>query len=455
MARVLKRILYLLLFSLLLSCAGLRKPAVRLGPVIRVGLLTGRSEMRFEPHGPFLVISKTPGQRFRSHDRGSWLARVSRGRDNPADASDSSGPLKVNLISPSGDTTAISAPLRISAAFTTIKEIEVGRGFHWHRKEDRTYRGEIEIRLDPGGKMTVINVIPAEVYLEGVLPAEMTDSFPQEALKAQAIAARTFTFNQLERAHRDEPYDLCDEPHCQSYLGVGKESARIKKAVRETAGLVLTCKDELCTTPYSALCGGHTENAENVWDGDSLSYLQGDFDIPSPGRIRQAFDLSKEENLARWITSSPLVNCNIQRGGRPDFAHYAEKYFRWQKRIGREDLERTIETESGREIGTLLDLRPLRRGLSGRLMEILVIGTKDTLTLRKELNIRRALSETTLFSACFIVEKESDVFIFKGAGWGHGVGMCQIGAGMMALKDKSHPEILQHYYRGTRIKAFY
>lgn len=361
------------------------------------------------------------------------------------------------LISPKGDPMIAKNALRLSGTEFTIHDVKVGEGYHWSRTEKRTYHGELEFRINDNGNLVVINVIPAEDYLHGVLPGEMSASFPLEALKAQAIAARTFFLYNFTKVHKNDPFDVCADVHCQVYVGHSSDE-KIAKAIEETRGLVLVQNDELCTTPFSAVCGGHTEHSSNVWSDESIPYLQGVFDIKG-GKAN--FDLSKENNARTWIESQPDVFCNVEKNGSPAYANYAKKFFRWQQIFTRQELEQSIQSYTGKQFGSLLDLKAKTRGSSGRIVELEVIGTASTITVGKELRIRKALSPKTLYSACIVFDKIGendglpDSFLIKGAGWGHGVGMCQIGAALMADKGFNAGQILKHYFSGTRMKQLY
>lgn len=365
---------------------------------------------------------------------------------------------KIALQSPSSRTTIITQALRITGANVILRDVEVGSGYHWARNEARTYGGEMELRISAKGKLTAINVVPLELYLRGVVAGEMANTFPDEALKAQAIISRTMFLNSFGRVHRGAEFDVCDDVHCQAYVGIARNSEAVDKAVSGTKGLVLTWHDELCSASYSAMCGGHTANAAEVWDGGGEPYLKGLLDTRTP--IGQ-FDLSKEENARIWVRSRPDVCCNLEAAGHPDFGKYAEKYFRWVERIPRVELEKSIAEYAGTSIGQLVDIVPLQRGVSGRLVSINCVGTEESVQVRKELNIRRALSKSTLYSSCFTIEKEgvknglAETFVFRGAGWGHGVGLCQLGAGVRAQKGETVSEILAWYYPGTQIKQLY
>jgi len=368
---------------------------------------------------------------------------------------------EIQLTSSKGKDIVISNALRLSGSLITLKEIEVGEGFHFSRLENRSYKGEIELLFGDTGKLYAINVLTLESYLEGVLPGEMLPTFPMEALKAQTIAARTFFLFNFGRRFREAPYDVTDDVRSQVFIGAGKRNKKIETAIRQTRGLVLTHNGKLCSTPYSAICGGHTEFAENVWDGDGEPYLQGVLDELSSKSLPESFDLSGEANVNKWVNSLPKVNCNVEQYGTPDYVSYSTKYFRWQQRYTRPELESIIIEKTGHDIGSLIDIKPLKRGASGRLIEVEIVGTTDNFTVRKELNIRKAFSKSALFSACFVVDKIggsdglTDEFLFRGAGWGHGVGMCQVGAAMMAFNHKSYTRILKHFYRGAIVDKFY
>ena len=364
------------------------------------------------------------------------------------------------LIAPKGDELAVKDMVRLSGPRFTLHQVKVGEGFHWSREETRSYRGELEFRLTADGKLTAINVLPLEEYLTGVVPGEMSPGFPPEALRAQAIAARTFFLYNFGRVHQNDPFDVCADVHCQAYIGDKNITDKVTDAVWSTRGLVLQYGDELCTTPFSAVCGGHTEHSTNVWSGGSFDYLRGAFDRQDRGRVQEKFDLSNEENVRKWIESRPDVFCNIEKSGSPAYAAYAQKYFRWEERFTRHDLEQQIRRASGRSFGSLVDLQPVSRGVSGRLIELRIVGTDSSFTIGKELTIRKTLSPRTLYSACIVFDKIGagelpEAFVIKGAGWGHGVGMCQIGAAMMAERGKSAEIILKHYYPGVEIKELY
>jgi stage II sporulation protein D len=343
----------------------------------------------------------------------------------------------------------------------TIFGVRVGTGFHYEKQEDRQYRGILEVRLDNEGLLQAISEVPIDVYLKGVVSSEMPVDFPEEALRAQAIAARSEVLAKLGTKHLNDPFDLCATVHCQVYAGISSEDPRTNEVVDATSGQVLVSEDSICDAVYSPVCGGHTENKENVWNPPAENYLTGFYDgIPNDDKEFQ-LDLSKERDVTAWINDSPAVFCNMKGKEAPIPSEYHHRYFRWEVSYMRRELEEIIMKKTGEDIGTLYDIIPLQRGVSGRLMEIEILGSRKNLKIKKELNIRRALAETSLRSACFTVEMELGemgtpvAITFRGAGWGHGVGMCQYGAASMALDGKSQEEILAHYYPETSIKTLY
>ncbi|HNR66532.1 MAG TPA: SpoIID/LytB domain-containing protein [bacterium] len=366
---------------------------------------------------------------------------------------------KLRLTSPDGAVLEAEQAIRLSGPFFRIKKITAGAGYHWQRVEDRTFRGEIEVMIDGRGKLTVVNVLPLEEYLRGVVPQEMSSTFALEALKGQAVVARTFAVYHFSQRHTDAEFDYCADVHCQAYSGMEKESPETDRAVAETRGMVLTLDGKVCLTPFSAICGGHTEEVSAIWQGEPHSHLIGRFDVPED-RVPRTLDLSQESHIAQWITTPVQVFCNVDLVSDKSVAEYSRNYFRWQERLECKELENRIRHETGVDIGTLLEIRPLRRSVSGRLIEIELIGNQNRLRVENELKIRRLLSEKTLYSSCFVVEPEGNAqaptaFLLKGAGWGHGVGMCQIGAAVMAEQGYTLKQILAHYYPGARIQALY
>ncbi|MBN1664341.1 MAG: SpoIID/LytB domain-containing protein, partial [Deltaproteobacteria bacterium] len=288
--------------------------------------------------------------------------------------------------------------------------------------------------------------------VEGVIPSEMPSGFPLEALKAQAVAARGKVLGAWGVIHQTDPYDVCARVHCQVYSGLSKCDPRTTRAARETAGIVMYSDGKMVDAIFCGVCGGHTEDVDLAWGGKAYDYLKGTFD--GPNSMKKYGPLHIEENARRWIDDNPEVFCNANQHTVPAALDYTKKYFRWEVRLTPDEIRNALSKRKI-EIGDVLDLIPLERGVSGRIIRLKVVGSEGERIIRGELNIRQALSTTTLWSSCFYVRQEDCQFILKGAGWGHGVGMCQTGAAIMALGGKKFHEILKHYYRSVELKRLY
>jgi stage II sporulation protein D len=338
---------------------------------------------------------------------------------------------------------------------TKIFGVRVGTGFRWEKEEDRSYAGVVEIRLDHEGKLAAISEVPLDVYLRGVVPSEMPTGFPLEALKAQAVAARSEVLAKLHTQHLNDPFDVCATEHCQVYAGVTHEDPRADEAVIETSAEVLMRNGVLVDAVYSAVCGGHTEDASLVWDSPKETWPKGVWCCAPENAPK--IDLTKEDAVREWIFSKPDVYCNVPASLLPVSPDYTRRHFRWEVTYNRQELEKTIARNTGQDIGTLYEILPVERGVSGRLIAIEILGSRQNLKIKKEINIRRALSSTMLESSCFVVDMEQDEqglpaeITLTGAGWGHGAGMCQVGAAHLALEGKTYREILAHYYPGTTV----
>ena len=345
-----------------------------------------------------------------------------------------------------------TGPILIRGASVTLHDFPVGSGFHWERTEDQTYPEIIQFDLDATGLLAVINRVPLEVYVEGVIPSEMPPGFPLEALKAQAVAARGKVLGAWGVVHQADPYDVCARVHCQVYSGLSKRDPRTDQAARETAGIVLFSGDRLVDAIFGGVCGGHTEDVDLAWGGQPYAYLKGTLD--GPHALRRYGPLHIEENARRWIDAHPPSHCNTNRNPVPASLNYTKKYFRWEVRLTRDEIRQAL-AKRHIDIGDPVALIPLERGVSGRIVRLRIAGTRGETIIRGELNIRQALSPTTLWSSCFYVREAEDGFAFKGAGWGHGVGMCQTGAAMMAEGGKKFDAILRHYYRDVQFRRLY
>jgi SpoIID/LytB domain protein len=336
-----------------------------------------------------------------------------------------------------------------------IKDVPIGIGFHWERKEDQEFKGELKIIRD-GDRLTAINLIPIEDYLESVISSEMSATGYVELLKAHAVISRSWLLAQKEKASRlqhskrdyspvteteDEyirwydredhaRFDVCADDHCQRYQGITRASRpEVKEAVGSTLGEVLVYAGKICDTRFSKCCGGMTERFENCWEAVSHPYLDS---------VTDPFCNTQDKKIL-----SQVLNTYDQE---------TQDFYRWKVEYSKEAIGDLIRRKSGWDFGEIRELIPVERGPSGRIIRLKILGTKMTKTIGKELFIRKVLSETHLYSSAFEVVKEQDKFILNGSGWGHGVGLCQIGAAVMAKEGYTYQEILAHYFPGAEIK---
>jgi SpoIID/LytB domain protein len=362
----------------------------------------------------------------------------------------------------------------------SLFNVTVGSRFHWETREDQTFEGDLFLQLRKDETIAAINEIPLEGYLKSVISSEMSAAAPIEFLKAHAILSRSWLLAGLGRKGKTEAtpvpaegtskgevirwydreehdlFDVCADDHCQRYQGITRvASEQAEEAIRETRGMAMTYQDEICDARYSKACGGLTEEFDTAWDGKRIPYLESISDASIPHRL-----VRTEEDARRWILSEPEVYCNTKDEALlekilPDFDRETKGFFRWRVEYSPEELEEILEEKSGFDFGTLKEIVPLRRGPSGRISRLKIVGSKRSMIVGKELEIRRWLSRSHLYSSAFIVTAEAGRFIFHGAGWGHGVGLCQIGAAVMATRGFSAEEILKHYFRGVEIKKIY
>lgn len=354
----------------------------------------------------------------------------------------------------------------------SLMDVVIGVNFHWQRLETQTFRGSLRLLAD-GGKIWAINDLPVEDYLESVISSEMSAQSSLPLLMAHAVISRSWLMSQIDGNtapntqashgdafirwydHTDHTlFDVCADDHCQRYQGITKEtSPNVAEAIRRTRGELLTYGDEICDARFSKCCGGAMEEFQYCWDDTPKPYLKGIGDTPE----ETIPDLTVEENARQWILSSPKSFCNttdkrILSQVLNDYDQETTDFYRWRVSYTQEELSKLVEKKLGAGLGTITEMRPLKRGTSGRICELRITGTKKTIVVGKELEIRRALSESHLYSSAFVVEKQGDTFTLIGAGWGHGVGLCQIGAAVMGDKGYAYDEILRHYYPGAEIE---
>ena len=333
-----------------------------------------------------------------------------------------------------------------------IKNVPYGIGWWWQGIEDRTYEGEINISINENNKFDVVVKLPLEKYLCGVVPYEIGNDAPLEALKVQVIAARSETVSALiSGKYKGSNYDLCADVECQVFAGNNKRTAITDQAVAETKGLCLFYGDEIIGAYYASNCGGISEDVENVWPDRSnpVPYWSSHFDSD------KEINYDPKNNPEEWIRSNPDVFCNPDF--HPELPEWSKKNFRWQVEMTIDELSSNLNEI--KEIGHLKDIIIIERGNSGRIIKSKFIGENDSLELNSELDIRK-IKKPPFRSSCFVVEKViddqlNDKYIFKGAGWGHGVGMCQSGAVARAFSGQSFIQILNHYFPRTEIKTAY
>ena len=370
-----------------------------------------------------------------------------------------------------------------------IRDVVIGLKFHWERKEKLRFNYSLKIIKD-GNKLIAINTIPLEQYLASVISSEMSAKCSLEMLKAQAVVARSWIISQMEKSKEIKKsdarynsevdlkgeiikwydredhklFDVCADDHCQRFQGVTKiTSEAARRAVKQTLGIVLTSDGNICDTRYAKCCGGITEDFENVWEPVKYNYMSSVIDYKfEPENFK--LDFSVEENARKWILGSPPAFCNttdkkILQQILIDYDRETKDFFRWQIKYKQKELADLIKVKSGIDFGNIIDLVPVERGSSARLIKLKIIGTKHAITIGKELEIRRLLSSTHLYSSAIIIQKVGkevpDEFIIYGAGWGHGVGLCQIGAAVMAEKGYMFDEIVSHYFSNTRLTRTY
>lgn len=375
-------------------------------------------------------------------------------------------------------------PKDANASFT-LREVVIGINFHWERKEDQVFEGALKLIVD-NGLITAVNVLPVESYLTSVISSEMSATASLELLKAHAVISRSWLLAQIEKnkeivANKEKysaftetdteiirwydredhtRFDVCADDHCQRYQGITRASANletVKHAISETFGQLLISEGKICDARFSKCCGGIVEEFQNCWEDIKYPYLVKLRDDVNPANIP---DLTIEAESVKWIQSRPSAFCNTQDKkilGQVlnNYDQETTDFYRWSVSYSQEELSALVMKRSGIDFGLIEDLIPLERGISGRLVKLKIIGSKKTLIIGKELEIRRILSTSHLYSSAFIISKSESAFTLTGAGWGHGVGLCQIGAAVMGEKGYTYDKILLHYYVGAQIEKKY
>lgn len=378
-------------------------------------------------------------------------------------------------------------PLQGRISSFELQNVTIGIDFHWERKENQQFRGSL-LLIEENDSVTAVNILDTEDYLLSVIASEMNATSSAELLKAHAVISRSWLLAQKEKAgnpqqktpfpsHGPEEeeyirwfdredhlhFDVCADDHCQRYQGIQKATTSVvREAVKATRGEILRYEGKICDTRFSKCCGGISENFKNVWQPRVYPYLQAVYD----GKPAQNHpDPSSEEGARIWVTGHPACFCNthdkrILSQVLNDYDLETTDFFRWEVYYTRREISDLIRKKSGIDFGLISGLTPVERGASGRLVRLRITGEQRSLTIGKELIIRRFLSPTHLYSSAFIVEKdirEGEIrgFRLRGAGWGHGVGLCQIGAAVMSEQGYSYREILSHYFPGSTLEKAY
>ncbi len=380
-----------------------------------------------------------------------------------------------------------------AAASFTVHDVVIGINFHWERKEDQSFQGALKLKIDGAGNLLVINLVPLEQYVTSVISSEMSATSNLELLKAHSIISRGWLLAQIKpwrierqtdlsngaistnaqgekelirwyarEAHTE--FDVCADDHCQRYQGITKATdPRVFETIKSTRGNVLTFDETICDARFSKCCGGMVEDYAAAWDNTKLDYLTVLYDgehFPAEYQL----PLSDEANARQWILGHPSAFCNTQDKEilariLPGFDQETTDFYRWKVALMQDEVQSLLQKKLGVDFGAILKLEPVERAESGRLVKLRIVGEKLTLVVGKELEIRRAFSPSHLYSSAFIIEADDSPipkhFILHGAGWGHGVGLCQIGAALMAERGYEYQKILMHYYPGATLHLLY
>lgn len=442
-------------------------------PVISVGVISNK-HIGIEIDGDFIVRNQ------KDTFSGRWSA----------DLLNDKIVVKQNARKIEADNEIIFEPQDTELESFVLKDVVIGAGFHWERKEKQRFSGSLKL-LKNKDKIEAINIVPLEVYLVSVISSEMSAKASLQLLKAHAVVSRSWLLAQIQKAeslkNKDEQktafiteneitkwydrgvhtlFDVCADDHCQRYQGITKISTNVsRQAVEETTGVVLKSGDKICDTRYSKACGGITESFENIWEPVKYNYLSSVIDYKfEPENYN--LDFSDERNAVKWIKSRPHAFCNTDDKKNLSqilqlFDQQTIDFFRWKVEYSQKELAEIIRTKSGIDFGEIKELISLERGFSSRIIRLKIVGTKKTMIIGKELEIRRILSKKHLYSSAFVVEKMDEQngipqkFILWGAGWGHGAGMCQIGAAVMAAQGYQFDEILLKYFSNVKIQKVY
>jgi len=450
--------------------------SIKRQPIVAVGLMTGAETVRFELNGEF---TDADGVRFAA---GAYQAVT--------------GCNRVEIIDAGGRRFGAQEEIKLTPVVEPssflVRDVVIGIDFHWEQKQDQQFQGALRLKLNADKRLTVVNEVRVEAYLASVISSEMSAMADAELLKAHAIISRSWLLAQLpnwkmlrvksepkiesvngerqlirwydQETHTD--FDVCADDHCQRYQGVTKATSHmVFDAIQATFGRALTFDEKLCDARFSKSCGGMTESFDAAWADQRFDYLAVSYDgedFPAEFNL----PLTVEANAEKWIRQAPPAFCNTTDPNvlgkiLPDFDQATRDFYRWRVTIAQEELQELLRRKLGIDFGAIIRLEPVERAGSGRLVKLRIVGERETLVIGKELEIRRALSASHLYSSAFVIETSGngqgipENFTLIGAGWGHGVGLCQIGAALMAERGFGFEEILAHYYRGARLQNLY
>lgn len=379
-------------------------------------------------------------------------------------------------------------PCAPEASFA-LHDVTIGIHFHWERRETQVFSGSLRLVVEQGG-VRAINELPVEDYLRSVISSEMSSNSGLQLLKAHAVISRSWLLAQMRRRRDSTPrragqkavetteklirwydqedhvgFDVCADDHCQRYQGITREThPNAARAIEETRGQLLAYEGEICDARFSKCCGGAMEEFQYCWDDTPKPYLRA---LADQRNAEALPDLTVEANAERWIRTAPESFCNTRdsRILSQVLNHYDQEttdFYRWKVSYTQQQISELISRKLGIDFGRIRDLVPVERGRSGRIVRLKIVGEHRSLIVGKELEIRRALSESHLYSSAFVVDHEQEdhdgypaAFVLTGAGWGHGVGLCQIGAAVMGQEGYRYDEILHHYYPGAVITPAY
>ncbi|WP_044117990.1 SpoIID/LytB domain-containing protein [Alkaliflexus imshenetskii] len=442
-------------------------------PEIQVGILSATT-IRFRLNGPFYL---------KNHEmalEGEGVA-ILKGEEVMLHVGDTIVTAKqpVDLV-----------PKEYNSADFDLMGVLIGINFHWERKEDQKFRGTLRF-IAENDRVRAINILPLEDYLLSVISSEMSATSSMELLKAHAVISRSWLLAQIEKGEEvkktghytttiEKPgerirwydredhahFDVCADDHCQRYQGITKASTKaVKQAIEATFGEVLLFNNKICDARFSKCCGGISELFENTWEPINHPYLAMVVDsenIPEGYNM----DMTQEINAKEWIRTAPDCFCNtsdkqILSQILNDYDQETPDFFRWTRELSQLEIKNLLKTKTDIDVGDVLNLEPLERGVSGRITKLKITGSQSSFVIGKELEIRKALSPSHLYSSDFVVDKQDeqngipDKFILTGAGWGHGVGLCQIGAAVMSAKGYDYRKILSHYFKEAITKRVY